>query len=121
MCSFRFLWIASSPKNVKNRFASIPSARAPLAMIRPGYTPSSEPLEMMTETLVIGSGLAASLIVVAFHSNAAAGFGDAGDLGCHLRRALGEQLVELLHRDPRGLAEHSHRRSRALLRVFGAH
>jgi len=30
------LLIASSPKKVKNRFASIPSMRAPLAMINPG-------------------------------------------------------------------------------------
>ena len=30
------LRIASSPKNVKNTFASMPSMRAPLAMIRPG-------------------------------------------------------------------------------------
>ena len=36
MCSSRFEWMASSPKNVKNRLASIPSARAPLAMISPG-------------------------------------------------------------------------------------
>jgi hypothetical protein len=36
MCSMRCLWMASSPKKVKNRLASMPSARAPLAMIRPG-------------------------------------------------------------------------------------
>ena len=36
MCSKRFLWMASRPKKVKNRLASIPSARAPLAMISPG-------------------------------------------------------------------------------------
>ena len=36
MCSWRALWMASSPKKVKNRFASIPSARAPFAMISAG-------------------------------------------------------------------------------------
>ena len=36
MWSCRFLLIASRPKNVKNRLASMPSARAPLAMIRAG-------------------------------------------------------------------------------------
>jgi hypothetical protein len=48
---WRERWIASSPKNVKNRFASMPSMRAPFAMISPGYTPSSEPRETMMETL----------------------------------------------------------------------
>ena len=32
----RFFVIASSPKKVKKTFASMPSIRAPLAMIRPG-------------------------------------------------------------------------------------
>jgi len=32
----RFLVIASSPKKVKKTLASMPSMRAPLAMIRPG-------------------------------------------------------------------------------------
>ena len=36
MCSMRLPWMASRPKNVKNRLASMPSARAPLAMISPG-------------------------------------------------------------------------------------
>ena len=36
MCSMRLAWMASSPKNVKKRLASMPSARAPLAMISPG-------------------------------------------------------------------------------------
>ena len=36
MWSWRALWMASSPKNVKKRFASIPSARAPFAMISAG-------------------------------------------------------------------------------------
>ena len=35
-CSLRALLIASSPKNVKKRFASIPSIRAPFAMISAG-------------------------------------------------------------------------------------
>jgi hypothetical protein len=36
MCSWRFLVTASRPKNVKNRLASMPSAGAPLAMMRAG-------------------------------------------------------------------------------------
>ena len=36
MCSWRALWMASRPKKVKKRLASMPSARAPLAMISPG-------------------------------------------------------------------------------------
>ena len=36
MCSMRFTWMASNPKNVKKRLASIPSALAPLAMMSPG-------------------------------------------------------------------------------------
>ena len=36
MWSWRAWWMASRPKNVKNRLASMPSARAPLAMISPG-------------------------------------------------------------------------------------
>ena len=32
----RFLMMASRPKNVKKRLASMPSIRAPLAMISPG-------------------------------------------------------------------------------------
>ena len=32
----RLVMIASNPKKVKNRLASMPSMRAPLAMIRPG-------------------------------------------------------------------------------------
>ena len=36
MRACRFFVIASSPKKVKKTFASIPSMRAPLAMIKPG-------------------------------------------------------------------------------------
>ena len=36
MWSIRFFWTTSMPKKVKNRFASMPSARAPLAMISAG-------------------------------------------------------------------------------------
>ena len=56
-----FLVIASMPKNVKNRLASMPSIRAPLAMIRPGYTPSRPPLEMMIETFLILSSMISPL------------------------------------------------------------
>ena len=36
MCSCRFFVMASRPKKVKNRLASMPSARAPLAMMSAG-------------------------------------------------------------------------------------
>ena len=36
MWSWRSLWTASMPKKVKNRLASMPSLRAPLAMISAG-------------------------------------------------------------------------------------
>ena len=36
MASCRFRRMASSPKNVKKTFASMPSMRAPLAIISPG-------------------------------------------------------------------------------------
>src|SRR6266508_5473412 len=116
MWSWRALWIASRPKNVKNRFASMPSARAPLAMISPGYTPSREPLEMTIETFSM-----LSAIVMCPFSDAAARLGNAGDAGGDLRRALGKQLVQLLDRDTGGLAENPHRRAGALGEVLGAH
>src|ERR1051326_2231787 len=94
MCSWRALWTASRPKKVKNRFASIPSARAPLAMIRPGYTPSSDPWEMTTEPFSIVADMPA--LLSAYGSDAAAGLGNAGDFRGELGRALGEELVQLL-------------------------
>src|SRR5262245_28955027 len=42
-------------------------------------------------------------------SDAAAWLGSAGDLCGHLRRTLGEELVELLDRHPRGLAQDTYR------------
>src|SRR3954452_12717989 len=102
--------MASSPKNVKNKLASMPSARAPLAMISPGYTPSSEPFEMMIETFSMVSAMSVVL------SDAAAGLRDSGDLGGDLRGTLGEQLVELLDRHAARLAEHADGRPGAVLR-----
>ena len=46
--------------------------------------------------------------------DAAARLGDAGDLRGQFRGPLGEELVELLDRDARGLAEHAHGRTGAL-------
>src|SRR3569623_1299988 len=62
----------------------------------------------MIETFWMGS-------VTVPPSDAAAGLGDPGDLGGHLRRALREQMVELLDGNARGLAEHAHGGPGALL------
>src|SRR5207344_2078913 len=76
---------------------------------------------MMIETLVIGSGLVVVSPMVGRLSDAAAGLGDAGDLGCDLRRSLGEELVELFDGHAGGLAQEPDGGSRALLGVLGAH
>src|SRR5438445_11403672 len=68
--------------------------------------PSSEPLEMTIATFSIVFGSVASscgcssmvVIVCAPLLDAAAGFGDAADLGGELGRPFGEELVELLDR-----------------------
>src|SRR5437764_9677876 len=54
-------------------------------------------------------------------SDAAAGFGDTGDLRGDLGRPLREQLVQLLDRDTGRLAEHSHGWARALAQELRAH
>src|SRR5690348_5228326 len=59
--------------------------------------------------------------MVVLLSDAATRLGDAGDLVCYHCRALGEQLVELLHRHAGGLAQHPHRRAGALLEVLATH
>src|SRR5829696_631679 len=76
--------------------------------------PSSEPLEMMTDTFSIASAMTVL-------SDAAAGLGNAGDLCGNLRRALGEQLVELLNRNTGGLAERSDGWAGAFVEVLLAH
>lgn len=53
--------ITSMPKNVKNTLHSMPSMRAPLASIRPGYAPSKEPFEMMIDTFSMASAMRTSL------------------------------------------------------------
>src|SRR5487761_1984086 len=80
--------------------------------------PSSEPFEMMIDTLVI-----ASLILPpsSVESDAATGLGDARDLRRELGRSLREQLVQLLDGHSRRLAEQAHRRSRTLLLELLAH
>jgi hypothetical protein len=50
-----FSMIAYIPKKVKNSDASIPSMRAPFAMMSPGYTSSSDPCETTIDTFVMGS------------------------------------------------------------------
>src|SRR6266568_2708753 len=91
----RFLMIASRPKKVKKTEASIPSMRAPLAIIRPGYTPSSDPCEMMMETLCIGSGVYVCLMVT-LSLNAALWFWKSCNLCRALCGALREELIQRL-------------------------
>src|SRR5260221_147801 len=54
--------------------ASMPSMRAPLAMMSAGYTPSSEPLETTIETLVMGSDGAAGCIAETANGRTEASF-----------------------------------------------
>src|ERR1035437_472173 len=79
--------------------------------------PSKEPLEMMIETFSIAS----LMLVSPRRLDAAARLGDAADLRRQLRGAVREQLVELLDRDPRGLAEAADRRRGARLQERVAH
>src|SRR6266536_327810 len=80
--------------------------------------PSSEPLEMTIATFSIVFGTAvsscgcSSVVVIVLRSflDAAAGLRDAADLGGELGRAFGEELVELLDRHARLLAERADRR-----------
>src|SRR5665213_1175187 len=54
-------------------------------------------------------------------SDAAARLGDARDLRRQLGRALREELVQLLHRDARGLAQYPDGRPGALGLILGPH
>src|SRR5664279_3972959 len=90
--------------------------------------PSREPLEMTIETFPIVSGpeaaaagCSSSSVICPRFLDAAARLRTAGDLGRELRRALGEQLVELLDRHARELSEGTDRRRRAVLEVGVAH
>src|SRR6266545_7461421 len=78
--------------------------------------PSSEPLEMTIATFSIVFGSAASscgcssvVAILRSYLDAAFGLGDAADLGGELGRAFGEELVELLDRHARLLAERADR------------
>src|SRR5512146_224230 len=81
----------------------MPSMRAPFAMIRPGYTPSSDPLEMMIETFSMVSDMDRA-------SDAAVWLGDAADLRGELGGTLREELVQFLDRHAGFLAEGSNAR-----------
>src|ERR1700756_4797201 len=98
--------------------------------------PSRDPLDTMIETFSIvggrgtaGCGCSSRSVIVssrwsvvtARRLDAASRLGDAGDLRGKLGRALGEQLIQLLDRDARRLAERSNRRRRAVLLVGAAH
>src|SRR5438309_744285 len=88
--------------------------------------PSSEPLEITIATfsIVLGSAARAcssSSVMVCSLLDAAFGLGDAADLGGELGRALGEELVELLHGDAGFLAERANRGGGAGLEVAIAH
>src|SRR6266496_997524 len=96
--------MACRPKNVKKRFASIPSIRAPLAMIKPGYTPSRDPRETMIETLSI----LPLFINMMLLSHAADGLWIAGDPGRLFDRPIGEPGVEVFGRDAADLVHAAH-------------
>src|SRR5689334_13201662 len=89
--------------------------------------PSSEPFEttIATFSIVCGSvGVAcrdASSSVIVFLLDAALGLRDAADLGGELRRALGEELVQLLHGNAGLLAERADRRCAPRREVALAH
>src|ERR1039457_1597946 len=119
MCSWRLRLMASRPKKVKNRLASMPSALGPLAMISAGEIPSREPFHTMIETFSMVASMTNDRPLGA--SDAAAWLGDPGDLGGGLGRPLGEELVELLDGDAGGLAEHADGGAGSLGLVFGAH
>src|SRR5665647_366312 len=105
----RFLEIMSKPQNVKNRCVSTPSPSAALARISPGYAMSRLPLEQMMASLrplpasssklgTMGVLMTVSSRVQATWSDAAAGLGQAGDVGHLLGRLLGEQCELVLGR-----------------------
>src|SRR6266511_2677268 len=90
--------------------------------------PSSEPFDttIATFSIVSGSiasscGCSSSSVNVSSLLHAAFGLGDAADLGCELGGALREELVELLDRDARFLAERADRRCRAGREIAVAH
>src|SRR3569833_2157931 len=84
--------------------------------------PSRDPLDTMMETFSMVSPTTTwSFLEAAARSDAAVGFGDAGDLRGGLGRAFGEEPVELLDRDAGGLAECSYGRAGAVGGVLGAH
>src|SRR5579872_4792990 len=91
--------------------------------------PSSDPLEMMIETFSIVAGLGVALaatvsVVMTFlltGLDAAPGLRDPGDAGRNLRRALGEELVQLFDRHAGALAEGANRRPRSLVEILLAH
>src|SRR3569833_1789948 len=84
--------------------------------------PSRDPLDTMMETFSMASPTTTwSFLEAAARSDAAVGFGDAGDLRGGLGRAYGEEPVELLDRDAGGLAKCSYGRAGAVGGVLGAH
>jgi hypothetical protein len=90
---------------VINRLASIPSALAPLAMIRPGLDPLQRALGDDDGDLInLGGHLTA--LLSGCGSDAAARLGNSSDLRRCLGGAFREQLVELLARGAGGLAKH---------------
>src|SRR5207245_589706 len=80
-----------------------------------------------TFSIVVGSnsvavtGCSSSSVIVCSFLDAAAGLRDPGDLRGELRRALREELVELLDGDAGLLAERADRRRGARLQIAVAH
>src|SRR5690242_20380333 len=87
--------------------------------------PSSEPLETTIATFASVSGVAGSgcsvICVMTASSDAAVRLRDAGDRGGQLRRALGEERVELLDRHAGRLAQRPDGRGGAGGQVALAH
>src|SRR5690348_9004979 len=90
--------------------------------------PSRDPFETTIDTFSIASrvagatsGCSSSSVMSSPSSDAAVRLRDAADLRGELRRALGEELVQLLDRDAGLLAERPYRRGGARLQITVAH
>src|SRR5437016_4567834 len=78
--------------------------RAPLAMIRPGYTPSSDPRETMMETFLILSGWSD----ITLSSNAAHRFRVTGNFRGFLDLTLREQRIKVFRRNAADFVHSAH-------------
>src|SRR5258708_6121707 len=107
MCSCRALWIASRPKKAKEQVRLDPLCAGAVGHDQAGIAALERALgEDDGNLLDLGGHLTA--LLSGCGSDAAAGLRDAGDLRRDLGRALREELVKLLDRHARGLAQHPH-------------